>query len=1063
MQKEQITLRLSLLLGIGLLVGFALIYFAYDFGRKERLATLLQSARSYSSMMTAFRHFYSQEIVARLKEQDAPITFSHAFKHTPNSLPLPATLTIELSKFLTAQQDHPVFEMVSRYPFSNRAPKSLSPFKERALSAIEQGQNLGESSDYFESRALDNGQHRLDYAQKIVMKSDCVACHNSHPHSTRRDWKIGDVRGIQTVSILSEQDIIPVLKRMMPLLFVYLLILAASLGLASLFFARNRRAIERLQDTLHETQIQSIELQKATERLLQVEGYLSDAIASLPDGFVLYDKKDRLVLCNDKYREIYAASADLIKPGAKFKDIIRKGVERGQYPEALDDPNGWIEQRMQEHYHPRGPIEQRLNDGRWLRVFEQKTEKGQIVGFRIDITELKQREQALAERESQLRATMESALDGIVVIDDQGVICEFNDAASKIFGFEPQESIGQPMAELIIPAHLRDAHHKGMDLYRKTGHGPVLGQRITVPGLCKDGREITLELAINPAQSSAGELFIAYMRDITDALAQQTALEEAKAAAEEAAKAKAVFLAIMSHEIRTPLNGLLGLLEMLESEISDPQMHRKSVTALDSAVALSDLLNSILDYSRLEAGKVALKERAFELRPFIKKTMDLVRPSLEKKGLEACIEIDPVVPPFVFYDDMRLRQILLNLLGNAIKFTKEGHVALRIGPCLTPDTLCFHVEDSGIGIKAQDIGHIFEHFNMLDPSHHRESDGSGLGLSITKSLADLMDGTLKVASEQGKGSLFTLELPLELPPELPLTDAKKPSASLQRPDEAALDQRFEGLSVLLAEDNETNRQVLGASLKQFGMMVTEVANGLHAVEQARRHKEYDLIILDISMPIMDGIEAVGHIRQIKDYQHCPILAFTAYGQEEERVEFLQAGFDAILSKPTRKRHLFQMLCSLLDQPQRAETQASPQKDQIVLDMLDQGVLSPMFDDIPLELAHKLATTCLNDLTDNMNKLKSGWQAKDWEQMHRASHILKGLTDTFGMRKLSIPTCKIANLTRAKPDHEQQQSLISAMDQIEKHFAPTHAALRQVFEALDLELGEWIETEKKEED
>ncbi|MCV6576326.1 MAG: PAS domain S-box protein [Cohaesibacter sp.] len=1055
MQKERITLRLSLLLGIGLLVGFALVYFAYDFGRKERLATLLQSARSYSSMMTAFRHFYSQEIVARLKEQDAPITFSHDFKHTANSLPLPATLTIELSKFLTAQQDHPVFDMVSRYPFSNRAPKSLSPFKERALSTIEQGQSLGESSDYFESRVLESGQHRLDYAQKIVMEADCVACHNNHPHSTRRDWKIGDVRGIQSVSILSEQDIIPVLKRMMPLLFVYLLILAASLGLASLFFARNRRAIERLQDSLHETQTQSIELQKATERLLQVEGYLSDAIASLPDGFVLYDKQDRLVLCNDKYREIYAASADLIKPGAKFKDIIVKGVERGQYPEALDDPKSWIEQRMQEHYHPRGPIEQRLNDGRWLRVFEQKTEKGQIVGFRVDITELKQREQALKERESQLRATMESALDGIIVIDDQGVICEFNDAASKIFGFSPQESIGQPMAELIIPSHLRDAHHKGMDLYRKTGHGPVLGQRITVPGLCKDGREITLELAINPAQSSTGELFIAYMRDVTDVLAQQTALEEAKAAAEEAAKAKAAFLAIMSHEIRTPLNGLLGLLEMLESEISDPLMHQKSVTALDSAVALSDLLNSILDYSRLEAGKVALKERSFELRPFVKKTMDLVRPSLEKKGLEACLEIDPAVPTFVCYDDMRLRQILLNLLGNAIKFTKEGHVALRIGPCLTPDMLCFHVEDSGIGIKAQDIAHIFEHFNMLDPSHHRESDGSGLGLSITKNLADLMDGTLKVASEQGKGSLFTLELPM--------TEAKIPAASQKHPDEAALDQRFDGLSVLLAEDNETNRLVLGASLKQFGMMVTEVANGLHAVEQARRQKDYDLIILDISMPIMDGIEAVGHIRQIKDYQHCPILAFTAYGQEEERGEFLQAGFDAILSKPTRKNHLFQMLCSLLDQPQRAETQAPPHKEETALDVLDQSVLSPIFDDIPLELAHKLATTCLNDLADNMDRLKTGWQAKDWEQMHRAAHILKGLTDSFGMRKLSAPTCEIADLTRAKPDPEQQQSLILAMDQIEKHFAPTHAALRQAFDALDLELGAWIETEKKEED
>lgn len=248
MKTYRIMVRLSLLSIIGLLVGAALVYFAYDFGRQERLTTKLQSARSYSSMMTAFRHFYTQEIVSRLKEQGSPIAFSHDFKQQDHALPLPATLTIELSNFLASQKDHPVFEMVSRHPFSNRPRKTLSPFNERALQQIE----LGKGSEYFEVTDLENGQTRLDYAQRIVMEAECISCHNNHPQSARRDWAVGDVRGLQTVAITSEREVTSVLQRMLPFLTVYILALVASVGLAYLFFARNRRAIEQLKDNASE-------------------------------------------------------------------------------------------------------------------------------------------------------------------------------------------------------------------------------------------------------------------------------------------------------------------------------------------------------------------------------------------------------------------------------------------------------------------------------------------------------------------------------------------------------------------------------------------------------------------------------------------------------------------------------------------------------------------------------------------------------------------------------------------------------------------------------------------
>lgn len=1051
MKEIGIMSRFFMLSSVGLLVGAILFFFAYDFGRSERTEILLQSARTYSNMIAAFRHFYSQEIVARLKEQNADIDFSHDYRELPDTLPLPATLTIELSSFLARQPDHPSFEMISRYPFSHRPERDLSDFSKRALNLLE----TGEIPEHFEVTQLENGQTRFDYAHEIRMEAECVTCHNTHPQSSRRDWKVGDVRGIQQVVITTQEGTWQIFERMSPFLAAYLLALTAALGIAYRYSARNKRVVEQLKDNAKRSQQKSKALQEATTRLFEVEGYLADAIASVPDGFVLYDKNDRLVLCNDKYREIYSTSADLIQPGMKFEEIIRAGVERGQYPEALKDPERWIERRMEFHYHPSNPIEQKLDDGRWLRVFEQQTERGQIVGFRVDITELKTREQALADQESQLRATMESALDGIIVINEDGIIQEFNDAATKIFGFEQDEVIGHYMVNLIVPPALRHAHEKGMEHYRKTGEGPVLGQRITVPGLCKDGREITLELAINPATGTKGQLFIAYMRDITEDLAQQKALEEAKSAAEQATKAKSAFLATMSHEIRTPLNGLLGLLEMLEAEVGDPDTHTHARSALDAAEALADLLNSILDYSRLEEGKIAIKASDLPLAPFLKKTMDLMRPIIEKKELEATVTIDKALPSAIKADPIRLRQMLLNLLGNAAKFTSEGTIQLRAESSIDGQKILLHVEDTGIGIREQDFSKLFERFETLDSAYNREADGSGLGLSITKMLAELMEGSVQVESSEGVGSTFTITLPLiarqvsELTDHHSLPDRASGGGFIETP---LAGPRLSGKSVLLAEDNPTNQMVLTASLEEFGMHVTSVEDGQQALALAQS-SAFDLVILDISMPVMDGLEAVQHIRKLKPYAHCPILAYTAYSQQEELDQFLTKGFDAVLGKPSRKTTIFETITRLFEvrsTPESHKKSGGRKQDHSDVAMteaplfLNVSILEQIFADIPAEMQTKLAENCYHDVESHSSEALTSFATGDWQKLHRHAHALKGISATFGLTGLYPLAEKISSLTMSEPDDDQQTSLSIAIDDLKQKLNPTLAALTDAF-------------------
>lgn len=625
---------------------------------------------------------------------------------------------------------------------------------------------------------------------------------------------------------------------------------------------------------------------------------LRGAIEAVPDGFVIFDRHERLTMCNSTYRSLYADIAASIFPGARFEDIVHAAAHTGRNPEAIGREQDWIDERLAEFRTASGHSDHALPDGRWIRIQERPTPDGGRVGLRIDIT---------AEREA------------------------------------------------------------------------------------------------------------------------QSTLLAAREAAEAASRAKSAFLANMSHEIRTPMNGVVGMAELLCGTDLTEEQRLFAETIRSSGEALLTIINDILDYSKIEAGRLQLHPEPFDLERLIQETAILLQPQARAKGIDLLVDYDIFLPTRLVGDSGRVRQVLTNLMGNAVKFTESGHVLVRVvGLCEGDDaTIHLTVEDTGIGIASDQIDHIFGEFNQVESAENRRYQGTGLGLAITRRLVEQMAGEIWVDSALGEGSSFGLRvtfpiaqhlgavgnampttlhailmhepnpvsaaimerqmLPLGIavthwrsgvalaePPEgrfdLVMLDVDKdtlvhqqietlrhanptiPILLMATPDLAALAQSLVGeglanavlqkpilradlfdalsrltgsdfptgampqpdaaprrLRVLAAEDNKTNQLVFAKMVRDLDMDLRFADNGLQAVE-AWREFHPDLIFMDISMPEMDGCSAATAIRQAEAGRaRVPIIALTAHATDEDSGRILASGIDHHLTKPLRRSALLETL------------------------------------------------------------------------------------------------------------------------------------------------------------
>jgi PAS domain S-box-containing protein len=513
-------------------------------------------------------------------------------------------------------------------------------------------------------------------------------------------------------------------------------------------------------------------------------------------------------------------------------------------------------------------------------------------------------EAALRESEERMRLIIDSAIDAVVIIDARGVVHEWNPQAERTFGWTAAEAIGRELNDLIVPPALREAHKAGMQRYRETGVGRVIGQRLELPAIDKTGREFVVELSISPvhrAESRADDarasgwpvLFSGFLRDISDRREAEAALRRAKDEAEAAAAAKAEFLATMSHEIRTPMNAIIGLTGLtLDSDVPE-QARRYLTTVRESGEALLTIINDILDFSKIDAGQLVLEQLAFAPGELLSDVVDLFGPSAEEKGLVLEMVNLPAVPPAVVADPSRLRQVLSNLLANAVKFTKHGRIVVTQD--YRDGALELVVRDTGVGISGDALARLFRPFTQADSSMSRRYGGTGLGLAISDRLVRLMGGSISARSAEGEGSEFTVVLPVSLASAESLPPRVEARASRVSPQAAAR------VRALIVEDNPANQVVATAMLRRLGIRADKAATGKEAVEAVER-VPYDVILMDCQMPEMDGYEAARRIRVLEHEDgraRVPMIAMTANVLKGERERCLASGMDDFLPKPVR--------------------------------------------------------------------------------------------------------------------------------------------------------------------
>jgi signal transduction histidine kinase/CheY-like chemotaxis protein/HPt (histidine-containing phosphotransfer) domain-containing protein len=445
------------------------------------------------------------------------------------------------------------------------------------------------------------------------------------------------------------------------------------------------------------------------------------------------------------------------------------------------------------------------------------------------------------------------------------------------------------MSDLIIPKQYRDAHHAGLKRFNETKSAKLVGQgRIEITALRKSGEEFQIEIAIGHAEDKSGSIFVAYIRDITERLAAEEELRIARDEALAAGKAKSNFLAVMSHEMRTPLNGLFGTIELLQGT----KLSKKQTDYLALAKNSSDILlhhvNDVLDVSRLDAAKMDLTPTSFDLEQFFENVIITNEATATAKKNRLVLSLGSLPNQNVWMDEHRLRQIAYNLIGNALKFTTGGTVEVTASLISNTD-LQFSVSDTGIGISVDNINHVFEEFYTQDKSYDRMASGAGLGLTICKRIVDLMGGEISVISTLGKGTTFTVSVPLVLDDNVATSETIL--ASNYNPE------NLSNRKILLVEDNDINRQIVREMLEKDDVIISEATNGLEAVEMANM-QYFDLILMDVSMPVMNGVDATQKIRGSDGLSvDVPIIGLTAHALPQEHEAFLAAGMDACLCKP----------------------------------------------------------------------------------------------------------------------------------------------------------------------
>ncbi len=532
--------------------------------------------------------------------------------------------------------------------------------------------------------------------------------------------------------------------------------------------------------------------------------------------------------------------------------------------------------------------------------------------------EQKASDQRLCDQQFYTRSLIESNIDALMTTDPSGIITDVNKQMEALTGSTRDELIGAPFKDCFTDPARAEA-----GIRRVLAEKSVTDYELTARA--RDGTQTVVSYNATTFYDRSRTLkgVFASARDVTERKRVEVELQQAKAAAESASSTKSDFLASMSHEIRTPMNAIMGIADLLAKTALTPEQDKFVQIFRRSGANLRNLINDILDLSKVESSQLDLERTDFSLADHLEKVTEMVAPRAQEKGLTLVCEIAPGVSNELVGDPTRLRQVLLNLLGNAIKFTQSGSVSLRVesdANGAAPTALRFTVTDTGIGIAEEKLEHVFERFTQADSSTTRRFGGSGLGLTISRRLVELMGGRIWVESEVDKGSLFAFAVPFEISVGPPRPEAAPVGAG----PEAALP----ALHILMAEDSPDNCTIALAYLEDTPYVVDVAETGVLACEMFKAGR-YDLVLMDRQMPAMDGLTATRTIRaweKLHDRPPTPIIALTASALKGDREACIAAGCTAYLTKPIKQEVLLRAIRDHSAVRPAAAPQAAPSVD-----------------------------------------------------------------------------------------------------------------------------------------
>ena len=739
-------------------------------------------------------------------------------------------------------------------------------------------------------------------------------------------------------------------------------------------------------------------LSRKTREHLRQAALLEATLENMYEGLIVVDSDNRIAICNSRALALLDLPVEFIDTRPTSQDVIAYQANSGEFDLASPEIKARVQPKLTgetEYLY-----ERQRPDGKLLEIRTVPFVDGGVVRTYKDITQQRRIESELSHSERQFRILAENATDIIARLDLSGVLQYISPSCAHILGYTTSEMTGALVTDFIHPDDV----------------APTLaGFKMLVEGALRSDRKIEyrfrhktgawLWLEANPTvvfdEAGKPRELVDVVRDITDRKRMEVEALAAKAQAEQAANAKGEFLASMSHEIRTPLNSIVGFSEIIlnRNDLSADVKRQVGLirTASDS---LLSIVNDVLDFSKIEEGKLQITPAAFNLAQLVDSSVAIIKGVADAKRLQVRALIDPAVPADVVGDDQRLRQVLLNLLNNAVKFTYKGFVQLDV-TCIEAGNsqrhLKFSVSDTGVGIPSNKQDLLFKRFSQVDGSISREFGGSGLGLAICKRLVELMNGEIGFDSHTGAGSTFWFAFPLVVPEDGPPKSEPAIASGRTKGDRR----------ILLVEDLEVNREIATAILSNSGYQVDAVPDGADAISAVKSGK-YDLVLMDVQMPGMDGITATKILRALPlPLGGIPIIAMTANVLPDQIDGFIKAGMNGHVGKPFKPAKLIDTIETHIGfvETESRGTSAVTRNEEPAIDQLRGLISAEQLDALLKMLARRL------------DHFQSRHATTDQRALQEEAHRLASSAGLLGFRELSETCAQLDAAITGKQDIE----------------------------------------------